>query len=453
MIRNKKKFIDSYSRYISSKDSISSGQTFLYTTNLSWTKFENCIDIKHSKLKNIFFVNKSSKKFKILSIGKHKSFFLNNTRKDEFNYNLKNYVKDIHSINHSNETNIPTIVGGQNFDINKENNNIWSNIPRLEYWIPKILFLNNNGVLTVTHFFDANLEPNNAYEIINHNCSLINSLAKNELCSKENIILNNKKYHVDKKEFNNSIGTIQKKINNKKVSKVVISNIISFDIEQKPSFISLLDKLSQNYPKCSVFYKKFNDSQIILGATPELIMKKTSNDLQTNALAGSKPIESKNELLGDLKIIEEHDIVVKGIIDNLNSFNLKPNIDSKNVFELKNIAHIITKINSEIDDRYNPLDILDSLIPTAALSGYPKKESLSIINSIENYERGRYAGPIGWIYQNMNCEFYAAIRTAYINKNKLYFYGGAGIIINSKAEQEWDEIENKINAIKNIINE
>jgi len=453
MIRNKKKFIDSYSRYISSKDSISSDQTFLYTTNLSWTKFENCIDIEDSKLKNIFFVHKSSKKYKMLSIGKHRRFLLNNTSKDQFNYNLKNYVKDIHSINHSNQANIPTIIGGQNFDINKKNDDIWSNIPRLEYWIPRILFLNNNGISTVTHFFDANLEPNNAYEIINRNCFLINSLAKNELCSNENIILNNKKYHVDKEEFSNSIGTIQKKINNKKVSKVVISNIVSFEIEKRPSFVPLLENLSQNYPKCSVFYKKFNDSQFFLGATPELIMKKTNNDLQTNALAGSKPIESKNELLDDSKIIKEHDIVVRGIIDNLNSFNLRPNIDSKNIFELKNIAHIITKINSQINDRHNPLDILDSLIPTAALSGYPKKESLKIIDSVENYERGRYAGPIGWIYQNMNCEFYAAIRTAYINKNKLYFYGGAGIVINSKAEQEWDEIEKKIKAIKNIINE
>ena len=221
----------------------------------------------------------------------------------------------------------------------------------------------------------------------------------------------------------------------------------------RPSFVPLLDKLSQNYPKCSVFYKKLNDSQFFLGATPELIMKKTNNNLQTNALAGSKPVENKNELLNDSKIINEHDIVVKGIIDNLNSFNLKPNLDSKNILELKNIAHIITKINSQINDRHNPLDILDSLIPTAALSGYPKKESLKIIDSIENYERGRYAGPIGWIDQNMNCEFYAAIRTAYINKNKLYFYGGAGIIINSKAEEEWNEIEKKIKAIKNIINE
>ena len=453
MIRNKKKFIDSYNRYISSKDFISSKQSFLYTTNLSWNKFESCIDIENPKLKNIFFVNKSSKKFKMLSIGKHKSFILDNKSKDKFNYNLKSYVKDIHSINHSNETNIPTVVGGQNFDINKKNDDIWSNIPRLEYWIPKILFLDNNGISTVTHFFDAYLEPDNAYEIINHNCSLIDSLIKNELPSNENIIINNEKKHVNKKTFNNSINYIQKKIKSKKVSKVVISNIISFDIEKKPSFVPLLENLTKNYPNCSVFYKKFNDYQSIIGATPELIIKKTKNELETNALAGSKPIESKDELLNDSKIIEEHDIVVKGIINNLKSFDLKSNTDNKKIFELKNISHIITKINSKVDDKINPLDILDSLVPTAALCGYPKKESLKMINNLENYGRGRYAGPIGWIDLNMNCEFYAAIRTAYFNKNKLYFYGGAGIVINSNAKQEWDEIERKINAIRNIINE
>ena len=75
MIRNKKKFIESYSRYISSKDSISSNQTFLYTTNLSWTKFENCIDIEHSKLKNIFFVHKSSKNLKCYQLESIKAFY------------------------------------------------------------------------------------------------------------------------------------------------------------------------------------------------------------------------------------------------------------------------------------------------------------------------------------------------------------------------------------------
>ena len=453
MIRNKKKFIDSYSRYISSKDFISSNRTFSYTTSLSWDKFESCIDIEHPKLKNIFFVNKLSKKFKMLSAGKHKSFSLDNKSKDQFNYNLKKYIKDIHSINHSNETNIPAIVGGQNFDINKKNDDIWSNVPRLEYWIPKILFLDNNGISTVTHFFDTVLKPDNAYEIIDHNCSLIDSLIKNEFTSNKNIIIDNEKNHIDKKKFSNSINEIKRKIKSKKVSKVVISNIISFDIEQRPSFVPLLENLTKNYSNCSVFYKKFNDSQIIIGATPELIIKKTKNELQTNALAGSKPIENKDELLSDSKIIEEHDIVVKGIIDNLKSFNLKSTTDNKNIFELKNISHIITKINSKVDDRINPLDILDSLVPTPALCGYPKKESLKMINNLEDYGRGRYAGPIGWINLDMNCEFYAAIRTAYFNKNKLYFYGGAGIVINSNAEQEWDEIERKINAIKEIINE
>ena len=453
MIRNKKKFIDSYSKYLLTKDFKSSEHTFLYTTNFSWDKFQNCIDYEHPKLKNIFFVNKFTQKFKMLSIGKHKSFTLNNTAKDKFNTNLRSYLKDIHSINHSDETNIPIIVGGQNFDINEINNEIWENVPRLEYWIPKILFLENDDKLTLTHFFDTYLDPENAYEIINRNCSLIDSFIEDEFLCDKKIIINNKKIHVDKRQFSNSITEIQKKINAEKVSKVVISNIISFDVDKKPLFVPLLDNLIKNYPNCAVFYKKFNDSQSILGATPELILKKNKNELETNALAGSKPIESKDELLNDSKIIEEHDIVVKGIMDDLKSFDIKSNIDNKKIFELKNISHIITKINSKVDDKINPLDILDSLIPTAALCGYPKKESLKMINNLENYGRGRYAGPIGWIDLDMNCEFYAAIRTAYFNKNKLYFYGGAGIVINSNADQEWDEIERKINAIRDMINE
>ena len=75
MIRNKKKFIDSYTRYISSKDSISSNQTFLYTTNLSWTKFENCIDIEDSKLKNIFLFTNLQKNIKCYQLESIEAFY------------------------------------------------------------------------------------------------------------------------------------------------------------------------------------------------------------------------------------------------------------------------------------------------------------------------------------------------------------------------------------------
>ena len=72
-------------------------------------------------------------------------------------------------------------------------------------------------------------------------------------------------------------------------------------------------------------------------------------------------------------------------------------------------------------------------------------------NNIEEHERGWYAGPIGWINSNMDCKFFAGLRSAYIRNNKIYFYAGAGIVINSNSDEEWDEIINKINSIANII--
>ena len=78
---------------------------------------------------------------------------------------------------------------------------------------------------------------------------------------------------------------------------------------------------------------------------------------------------------------------------------------------------------------------------------------MNIINNIEDHERGWYAGPVGWINSNMNCKFFAGLRSAYIHNNKIYFYAGAGIIIDSNADEEWNEILNKINSIHRIVHE
>ena len=99
------------------------------------------------------------------------------------------------------------------------------------------------------------------------------------------------------------------------------------------------------------------------------------------------------------------------------------------------------------------MDILDILSPTPALSGYPKSESMEIIDQLEEFDRGWYSGVIGWISNNLNSEFYAGLRSAYIKGDYIYIYAGAGITIDSNPNDEWNEIINKMNAIEQIINE
>ena len=87
----------------------------------------------------------------------------------------------------------------------------------------------------------------------------------------------------------------------------------------------------------------------------------------------------------------------------------------------------------------------------AALSGYPKQQSIDKISEIEKNERGWYSGSIGWITNKQNCQFYAAIRSALLHKQTLYIYAGAGITSDSDSDEEWKEIKNKMRTILEAI--
>ena len=87
--------------------------------------------------------------------------------------------------------------------------------------------------------------------------------------------------------------------------------------------------------------------------------------------------------------------------------------------------------------------IIDRLHPTPAVGGSPRREAIDRIGELETFDRGWYAGPVGWVSKSA-AEFCVAIRSAQIVRNRLNVYAGAGIVPGSEAEKEWEEIENKI---------
>ena len=453
MIRDKNKFIETYSKLCLSEKDILPGAILSFTTDYISTEFESILDVNDSRLDNISFLSKESEKFKLLSIGKIKDYTLKDYSKRKINNIIEELTNTSIAINETSQKNIPFILCGQNYDLTKSNNNIWSNIPSLNYWVPRILLLHNKNKTTVTHLFDANINIDDIISIIEENHTFIDKILNdNHTATYRNNTLTSNKFLTDKDDFGGAITKIKNHINNSDVSKVVISNILSCDINKKLSYSNIIKRLKDSHPTCCVFYYRYNDMQSFIGASPETILKKETNIINIDALAGSKLVINKHQLLNDNKIQKEHGFVVEGIIDTLKSINIDCKVQESYILELKNIAHLKTEITSKIDPKDNPLNILDTLVPTAALSGYPRRPSMHIIDSIEENERGWYAGPIGWIDSEMNCEFYAALRSAYINNNKIYFYGGAGIVINSDSDEEWEEIVNKIDSIYNIIN-
>lgn len=94
--------------------------------------------------------------------------------------------------------------------------------------------------------------------------------------------------------------------------------------------------------------------------------------------------------------------------------------------------------------------MLLALHPTPAVGGYPTREALAAIRKLEPFERGWYAGPVGWM-SRASSEFAVAIRSGLVRSDTLTLFSGAGIVSGSEPQAEWDEIEHKIGDFTNVL--
>ena len=154
----------------------------------------------------------------------------------------------------------------------------------------------------------------------------------------------------------------------------------------------------------------------------------------------------------DKKSLDEHKLVVKEI-KNI----LKPKlIDIKiskgpNILKLKNVQHLITNISGTLKNDISILELVKSLHPTPAVSGYPVDSALKLIKQYEEHDRGWYTGPIGWIDKYDDGDFCVALRSGFINKKTIQLFSGGGIVLNSVPEEEWEETQLKLKTISEII--
>jgi menaquinone-specific isochorismate synthase len=196
-----------------------------------------------------------------------------------------------------------------------------------------------------------------------------------------------------------------------------------------------------------------------IGGTPEQLYYRENNNIHTEAVAGtrrrgSSAYEDKQleqDLLTCEKDIREHRFVVDSIQNALNilcdSINRQENIS---VLKLSRLQHLLMQFKGLLKQNIKDSDILENLHPTPAVGGVPSEEAINAIENIEHFDRGWYAGPVGWISRD-KAEFAVAIRSGLVYENELYLYSGAGIVEGSDAENEWEEIENKIAGFMNAL--
>lgn len=196
----------------------------------------------------------------------------------------------------------------------------------------------------------------------------------------------------------------------------------------------------------------------IAGASPETLVKKEGDLLQTFPIAGTRPrgknekedVLIEEELKHDEKELAEHNMLVdlgRNDIGRISKFGSVEVVKYQYILKFSHVMHITSTVNGIIRDDYDAVDALTSLLPAGTLSGAPKIRAMEIIDELEPVRRGIYGGAIGYIDFRGNLDMCICIRTAIKKGDDVYVQAGGGIVLDSVPLNEYQETENKAKAI------
>jgi menaquinone-specific isochorismate synthase len=236
-----------------------------------------------------------------------------------------------------------------------------------------------------------------------------------------------------------------------RIDKVVLARDITARTERPVDPRWVLGNLADRYPGCWTF-----GVDGLLGATPELLVRLERGLVHSRVLAGTIRRTGDDEhdlaLAGSLvrssKDLEEHEYAVRSLADALAPHCTSMNVpETPFVLHLPNVMHLATDVAGVLGGEVSSLALAAALHPTAAVGGTPTPEAVEVIRRIEGMDRGRYAGPVGWIDGNLDGEWGIALRCAETDPaddRRLRLFAGCGIVAGSDPAAELAESEAKL---------
>ena len=256
--------------------------------------------------------------------------------------------------------------------------------------------------------------------------------------------------------FTAVVGSAVQAIRDGRVEKVVIARDAVASIPPDADRRALLSELADRYPDCLTFAVDG-----LIGASPETLVSVHAHEASARVLAGSTArgagsaddAAAAATLATSQKDLDEHAFAVRSVLDALQP-HVRAITASELPFTLKlpNLWHLATDIEMQLGDGASALDLVAALHPTAAVAGSPRDAALTLIAELEPFDRGRYAGPVGWIDQDGDGEWVIALRCARIDDDgSLTAYAGAGIVIDSDPDSELAETRMKFRPIADAL--
>jgi isochorismate synthase len=239
------------------------------------------------------------------------------------------------------------------------------------------------------------------------------------------------------------------------LEKVVLAREVVVEAPRAHDPAAIYGALREQFASCFCFCCGSPEAAF-LGASPELLVRRSGAGAATVALAGSTRRSADpavddhlgEQLMRSAKDRREHQIVVRRIERTLRGQSVWVEAAPEpGLVKVANIQHLATPIHAQLSEPRSAVELAGLLHPTPAVGGEPRDRALDAIAELEELDRGWYAGPVGWMDAAEDGEFCVAIRSALLRDRTGHLFAGNGIVIDSEPEAELAETEVKLGAL------
>lgn len=254
-----------------------------------------------------------------------------------------------------------------------------------------------------------------------------------------------------RQEFSDLVDRAVALIKSERLEKVVLARDLVGALPANFDLRTALGRLASRYPSCWIY-----SVDGMFGASPELLVRVSHSQVSARVLAGTAARGTdpnvdqaiSKALAESHKNLAEHGFAVKSLVSALEPFCEHVDADTEPFsLALPNLWHLASDVHAVLKENSSVLDLASALHPTAAVAGTPRIAAQELIAELEPFDRGRYAGPVGWIGADGDGEWVIALRGAQLSEGKVTAYAGCGIVSESDGESELIETDLKFQPI------
>lgn len=262
-------------------------------------------------------------------------------------------------------------------------------------------------------------------------------------------------------DFEATVAAATNRIGAGEISKVVLAREVVVSAAAAHDPAALFGAMREQFPACFCFCVGTPEAAFI-GASPELLVRRSGASVSTVALAGSTRRSSDpavddhlgEQLLRSDKDRREQRIVSKRIVRALRSHAVWVEAAAEpEIVKIANIQHLATPVIAQLAEPHSAIELAGMLHPTPAVGGEPWPEAATVIADLEGMDRGWYAGPVGWMDATEDGEFCVALRSALLRDREAHLFAGVGVVAGSDPAAELAETEVKLQALLPLLAE